>query len=233
MKICGLQKLAMVDYPDKLAATIFTGGCNLRCPFCHNALLVTELEQNPEAYTVDEVLAFLKGRRGLLDGVVISGGEPLMQNGVAEFARSIRKMGFAVKLDTNGTYPEKLEALLNSGLLNYVAMDIKNSPERYPETTGVPHFDMAPVQKSVELLRNSNVPYEFRTTLIREFHTAADLRAIGEWLRGAPRYFLQTFVDSGNLVGKDKSMHPYSAREMKEFSKLLGPYFDMVGVRGV
>lgn len=230
MKICGLQKLAMVDYPGKLAATVFTGGCNLRCPFCHNALLVTQVEENP-VHPTEEVLAFLKTRQGLLDGVVISGGEPLLQEGVPDFARAVKDLGFSVKLDTNGTFPDRLEALLRSGLVDYVAMDIKNCLPKYPKTAGLRDLDTQPVQESAALLRSGNVPYEFRTTLVRELHTAADLLSIAHWLEGSPRYFLQTFVDSGNLVGS--GMSPFTAREMQAFADLVRPFFGTVGVRGV
>lgn len=230
MKICGLQKLAMVDYPGKLAATVFTGGCNLRCPFCHNAPLVTRVEEN-EVHPVPEVLAFLKSRRGLLDGVVISGGEPLLWDGAADFARSVKELGFSVKLDTNGTFPDRLSALLREGLVDYVAMDIKNSLAKYPTAVGVPAFDTAPVRESVELLRTGPVPYEFRTTLVRELHTEEDLLAIAHWLEGAPRYFLQTFVDSGDLVGS--GMNPFTSQEMQRFAALVRPFFGAVEVRGV
>lgn len=231
MKICGLQKLAMVDFPGKLAATVFTGGCNLRCPFCHNALLVTRLDENPAEYDPEDVLAFLKTRRGLLDGVVISGGEPLMQPGLEPFIRSVRELGFAVKLDTNGAYPEKLQSLLDAHLLDYVAMDVKNSPTRYGETVGIPDFDLAPVRRSAAELMTDGVPFEFRTTLVREFHRREDLLAIGEWLRGAPRYFLQTFVDSGNLIGG--GLHPFTPEEMRDFAAVVRPFFGAAEVRGV
>ena len=179
MHIHGLQKLAMVDYPGKLAATVFTGGCNLRCPFCHNALLVTRLAASPEIPAAD-VLDFLAARRGLLDGVVLSGGEPLLQPDAADFLRRVREMGFSVKLDTNGCYPDALAAILEEGLADYVAMDVKNSPRRYGETVGVPDFDLAPVEESIRLLRNSGVAHEFRTTLVRELHREEDLDAIDD-----------------------------------------------------
>lgn len=231
MKICGLQKLAMVDYPGKLAATVFTGGCDLRCPFCHNALLVTRLDENPEEHSVEEVLAFLKTRRGLLDGVVLSGGEPLIHSGVAEFAKAVRELGFSFKLDTNGTHPETLSALLDAGLLDYVAMDIKNSLPKYPATVGVREFDTEGVQESVRLLRGGRVPYEFRTTLVRELHTADDLQAIGAWLEGAPRYFLQTFSDSGGLISPGLSA--FAPEEMRAFARQMQSFFGEVEVRGI
>lgn len=230
MYLCGLQKLAMVDYPGKLAATVFTGGCNLRCPFCHNALLVTRLDETPELGE-EAVLSFLATRTKLLDGVVLSGGEPLLQPDAADFLRKIRQMGFAVKLDTNGFFPDRLSAILEEGLVDYVAMDIKNAPEKYPITCGIPGLDTAPVAESVKLLRQSGVDFEFRTTLVREFHTPEDLLAIGRWLEGSPRYFLQAFVDSGNLVGSGCS--PFTPQEMRDFTLLLRPFFHEVSLRGV
>ena len=230
MRICGLQKLAMVDYPGKLAATVFTGGCNLRCPFCHNALLVTELDRCPESYTVEEVLTFLKGRRGLLDGVVLTGGEPLLQAGAEDFLRAVRDLGFAVKLDTNGTFPERLAAIVEAGIVDYVAMDIKNCLPKYPMTVGLDSFDTRPVQESAQLLMTSGVDYEFRTTVMRPCHTAADIEAIGHWLEGAKRYFLQTFVDSGNLIGG--GMTPFTPDEMQGLAALARPHFGTVEVRG-
>lgn len=235
MYICGLQKLAMVDYPGKLAATVFTGGCNLRCPFCHNALLVTRLDETPEI-PEREVLDFLASRRGLLDGVVLSGGEPLMQPGAADFLQAVRNLGFAVKLDTNGCYPAPLSDILARGLVDYVAMDIKNSREKYAATVGVPGFDLAPVEESIRLLKASGVDYEFRTTVVREFHTADDIRAIGQWVgdrpaRPASRYFLQSFVDSGNLVGQ--GCHGLSPLEMQALAEAARPHFGQVSLRGV
>ena len=230
MRISGLQKLSMVDYPGKLAATVFTGGCNLRCPFCHNAPLVLRVSETPEL-TVEEVLTFLRSRKGLLDGVVLSGGEPLLQNGAADFLREVKSLGFAVKLDTNGCYPEALAAILEDGLVDYVAMDIKNRPEKYPETVGIPGFDMAPVWESVRLLRSSGVDYEFRTTVVREFHTLEDIRAIGEWLKGSKRWYLQQFVDSGDLVGT--GCHGREPLELRAFARMAEPYFGTVEIRGI
>lgn len=230
MDISGLQKLAMVDFPDKLAATVFTGGCNLRCPFCHNAPLVTRPEE-AEHFTEEAVLAFLASRKGLLDGVVLSGGEPLLHDDAADFLRKVRSLGFAVKLDTNGCFPDRLSALLDEGLVDYVAMDIKNSPANYPRTCGVAAMDLDAVEASVRLLRGSGVDYEFRTTLVREFHTADDITAIGQWLRGAPKYYLQNFVDSGNLVGQ--GCHGFTPEELHAFETLARPFFGQVALRGV
>ena len=230
MHIHGLQKLAMVDYPGKLAATVFTGGCDLRCPFCHNALLVTRLAETPEI-PEEAVLDFLASRKGLLDGVVLTGGEPLLQPVAADFLRKVRALGFAVKLDTNGCHPAALADILDQGLADYVAMDVKNSPRRYGETVGVPDFDLAPVEESVRLLQRSAVDHEFRTTLVRELHSEADLDAIAAWLEGAPKYFLQNFVDSGNLIGQ--GYHGFSPEELRAFAERMRPHFGAVELRGV
>ena len=230
MRISGLQKLSMVDYPGKLAATVFTGGCDLRCPFCHNAPLVLRVAETPE-FSQEEVLSFLRTRQGLLDGVVLSGGEPLLQAGAAEFLAAVRSLGFSVKLDTNGCHPEALANILERGLTDYVAMDIKNRREKYAETAGMPGFDLAPVEESVRLLQSSGVDFEFRTTVVREFHTAADIRAIGQWLEGSPRYFLQKFVDSGDLVGT--GCHGLEDAEMRALAETARPWFREVTLRGV
>lgn len=220
----------MVDFPGKLAATVFTGGCDLRCPFCHNAPLVTRAAEQPELLR-QEVLDFLQSRQGLLDGVVLSGGEPLLHPDAAEFLREVRDLGFAVKLDTNGCHPSALAGILDRGLVDYVAMDIKNSPEKYPETVGVPNFDLGPVEESVRLLRDSGVDYEFRTTVVQGLHTPADIRAIGRWLEGSPRYFLQRFVDSGDLVGSGcRSPEP---EELQALAETAAPWFGEVVLRGV
>lgn len=231
MNICGLQKLSMVDYPDKIAATVFTGGCNLRCPFCHNALLVTRLSETPVLPT-GEVLDFLRSRRGLLDGVVLSGGEPLLYPDAADFLKAVRELGFAVKLDTNGCFPDPLAAILDAGLVDFVAMDIKNTPEKYAATVGVPGLDMTPIYNSIDLIRRSGVDHEFRTTVVRELHTPADLEAIGQWLHGAPRYALQQFVDSGNLIDGG-GFHSYAPEEMHALADQMRPHFGAVIVRGV
>jgi len=230
MHICGLQKLAMVDYPGKLAATVFTGGCNLRCPFCHNALLVTRLNESP-VITEEEVLDFLASRKGFLDGVVLSGGEPLMQPGAADFLAKVRELGYATKLDTNGCYPEVLADILDRGLVDYVAMDIKNSREKYAQTVGIPDFDIAPVEKSVQLLKESGVDHEFRTTVVRELHTTEDIHSIGQWISGAPRYYLQQFVDSGNLIAA--GLHPLEKAELLALQAVARDFFSVAEVRGI
>lgn len=230
MRICGLQKLSMVDYPGLLAATVFTGGCNLRCPFCHNAPLVTGLADTP-TLTQDEVLDFLAARRGLLDGVVLSGGEPLLHPEAPEFLARARALGFSVKLDTNGCYPDALAHILEAGLADYVAMDLKNSPARYAETVGVKNFDPAPIHESLRLLKTSGIPYELRTTVVRELHTAEDIRAMGEWAQGAPLYCLQRFVDSGNLISP--GLHAPSQEEIQALAQAARPWFVRVEIRGI
>lgn len=230
MRIDGLQKMTLLDYPGKVACTVFTGGCNFRCPFCHNALLVTELPENPD-YTVDEVLGFLKKRAGLLDGVAITGGEPLMNPDIDEFIKEIRKLGYSVKLDTNGSYPERLESIVSQGIVDYVAMDIKNCKEKYAMTIGIKKNDLSKIEKSVDLLKSGIVDYEFRTTVVNEFHTVEDIRKAAEWIKGAKRYFLQNFVDSGNLIdskvsGVDKSV-------MLEMRDVAADFVPQTEIRGI
>lgn len=192
-----LQKLTLLDYPGRTAATLFTHGCNFRCPFCHNAGLVVRPSET--AVDENELFAYLDKRKKLLDGICITGGEPLLQPDIADFIRRVRAHGYAIKLDTNGSFPERLAALLDEGLIDYVAMDIKNSPEKYTETAGAKGI-LEKVQASVALLLQNKVDYEFRTTVTGNLHTEEDMRAIGEWIAGAKRYFLQPFKDSGDLV---------------------------------
>jgi pyruvate formate lyase activating enzyme len=235
MLILGLQKLSLLDFPGKLAATIFTGGCNLRCPYCHNARLVTRPESCARL-SESAVLAFLEKRRGLLDGVCITGGEPLLQADLEDFIVRIRTLGFLVKLDTNGCFPEKLARLIGRGLLDYAAMDIKNSFEKYPETVGLPAFDPAPVRRSIELLLKNAVPYEFRTTLVRPFHTEAELVAMGRTAAGTENYFLQNFEGGGGLLGFRNAgaavpMSGFSSGETEHFQRILSQYAVKVQVR--
>ena len=230
MRILGLQKLSLVDFPGKVAATVFTGGCDLRCPFCHNAPLVLP-GRGTAARGAGGVLDFLASRRGLLDGVVLSGGEPLLQPDAADFLAEVKAMGFAVKLDTNGCHPDALADILDRRLADYVAMDIKNSLEKYPWTVGVPGFDTAPVERSARLLMEGPADYEFRTTLVRPFHEVGDMETIGRWLRGARRYYLQAFVDSGDLVGG--GCVPFTPEEMEGFLQAARPFFQSVALRGL
>ena len=229
MRISGLMKLTLLDFPGHTACTVFTGGCNYRCPFCHNAELVLRPSAQPEIPEA-EFFALLKKRRGLLDGVAVTGGEPTLQPDLPDFLRRIRDLGYAVKLDTNGTRPDLLRRLAEEGLVQYVAMDIKNAPGRYGETAGVedPRLDM--VRASAAFLLEGTVPYEFRTTAVRELHRPEDLREIGRWLRGAERYFIQCFADSGDLI--EAGLHPCSREELELLLEAVRPFIPAAELRG-
>ena len=230
MNIQGIQKLTLLDFPDRTACTVFTGGCNMRCPFCHNASLVLRPGENP-AYFEEEIYAFLKKRQGILDGVAITGGEPLLQHGLEEFILRVRELGFAVKLDTNGSYPDRLAALIDQGLLDYIAMDVKNSREKYAQTVGVKGFDIAPIEQSIALLRTSGVPFELRTTVVRELHSAEDIEDMGVWLQGDHVHFLQGFIDSGDLI--KKGLSGYDKNQMEDLVNVLKSYVPHAQLRGV
>jgi pyruvate formate lyase activating enzyme len=228
MNIAGLQKLTLLDYPGRLAATVFTGGCNFRCPFCHNASLVLE-SAAPAVVSEEEFFAFLGGRQGLLDGVCVSGGEPLLQADLDRFLARIKSLGFSVKLDTNGSDALKLRALVAAGLIDYVAMDIKNAPARYAETAGLQGGMPPDVPESVDFLLGGSVDYEFRTTIVKEFHTAEDLAAIGKWIRGAKRYFLQSFEDRGHTLRP--GLHRVEREELESFAAAVRPQVPAVCIR--
>ena len=228
MRIGGFQKMTVLDYPGKIAATVFTYGCNLRCPFCHNASLVVD---DSELLSVDEILRYLARRRGILDGVCVSGGEPLLQPDIESLLRAIRDLGLQVKLDTNGTLPHRLADVTAKGLVDYVAMDIKNAPSRYPETVGCAQVDLDAVRESASLLMRGNIPYEFRTTVVRELHGDDEIEEIGRWIAGAERYFLQGFIDSGNLIGGGLSA--YTKEEMERLRAVAARYVPSAAVRGV
>lgn len=230
MKINGFQKMTLLDFPGRVAATLFLGGCNLRCPFCHNASLVLP-DGVREEYTETEVFSYLERRRGLLDGVCVTGGEPLLRTELPAFLAKIRQMGFAVKLDTNGTLPERLIALCSAGLVDYVAMDVKNALPRYAETVGVDGFDTAPVEKSIDFLLSRKVDYEFRTTVVRECHTVEDIAALAARIAGAKRYFLQSFVDSGDLLSEGLSaVSKETLTAMRDAARAFVPATEMRGV---
>jgi pyruvate formate lyase activating enzyme len=230
MLIKGLAKLTLLDYPEHVACTVFTGGCNFRCPFCHNASLVERVSTLP---TMDEsdIFSFLAKRRGVLDGVCVTGGEPLMMPDLGDFLGRIKDMGYAVKLDTNGSYPDRLAALIDRGLVDMVAMDIKNSPEKYALTTGLSHFDMAPIYQSVDILMQGSLPYEFRTTVVKELHSAEDFEKIGQWIRGAKAYHLQSFADSGDLLSQ--GLHAHTKESLTEFLYIVQKYVKASYLRGI
>lgn len=230
MIIKGLQKLTLLDYPEKTACTVFTGGCNFRCPFCHNSSLVF-MNNNDDDITEEEVFAHLTKRKGILDGVCITGGEPLLQNDLEAFIRRIKEMGYLVKLDTNGYAPKKMKKLIEDGLLDYVAMDIKNSPEKYAITSGLDKINFSNIKESIDFLINGNIKYEFRTTAVAEFHTLEDFEKIGQTLQNADRYYIQNFVDSGELICG--GLHALSKNEMFQAKTIVNRYVHNVELRGI
>lgn len=228
MEIAGLQKMTLLDYPGRIACTVFLAGCNLRCPFCHNAALVLP-DRICQTMTDTDLLAFLQSRKRKLDGVCITGGEPTLHPELPHLIRAIRELGFQVKLDTNGTHPQVLRELLQSGLLDYVAMDIKNAPGKYYETCGNRDV-LRQVQESAALLMEGRVDYEFRTTAFHPFHTPDDMVEIGQWLQGAKRYFIQQFVDSGDLIGTGTALSP---QEMAALRDAVIPFIPNTQLRGL
>ena len=235
MKIHGLQKMTLLDFPGCVACTVFLGGCDMRCPFCHN----WELVDGSAKVVTDEVglLSFLKTRVGLLDGVAITGGEPLLREELPELIREIRELGFKIKLDTNGNHPDRLKKLLDEGLLDYVAIDIKNSKPRYEETIGLPGFNISNIEKSVELLLskeankiNPDFDYEFRTTTLKQFHNRESFEAIGQWIKGASNYYIQSFIDRDTVPYS--GFEAYSREELEVFLKIVKNYVDHTEIRG-
>lgn len=229
MNIKGLQKTTLLDFPEKLACTVFTGGCNFRCPFCHNASLVLragEVGGVPE----EEFFAYISKRSGMLDGVCITGGEPLLNSDIEDFIRKIRSFGLLVKLDTNGAFPEKLESLLDKGLLDYVAMDIKNSKEKYALTAGVKEFPVE-IEKSIDIIIEKAPDYEFRTTVVRELHDESNILNIAKRIKNAEKYFLQTYIDSGDTI--DRGFSAYSASEMLEMLENVKKILPVTALRGI
>lgn len=230
MKLVGLQKMTVLDFPGRVACIVFTFGCNFRCPFCHNASLVVGDSDNQ--ITEDEIFAYLKKRQGILDGVVVTGGEPLLQKDIEDFLRKIKTLGFEIKLDTNGTFPDKLKNIVNEGLVDYVAMDIKNSPEYYSVTAGVEDLNLEKIKESVDFLIGQNkVPYEFRTTIVAQYHSEDMMDKIGEFIKGAENYYLQGFVDSGDLIGNNLSALPKA--NMQKMAERISKYVKNVSLRGI
>ncbi len=228
MFFAGFQKLTLLDYPEKVACILFTMGCNFRCPFCHNASLV-RAEEKPQI-TEEEVLTFLKKRQGILEGVCISGGEPLLYDGLGDFIRKVKALGYSVKLDTNGSFPDKLKVLVREGLVDYVAMDIKNTFDKYSNTSGI-DVNLDNIKESIDFLMSGETEYEFRTTLVKELHTDADMEIIGKMIKGAKRYFLQNFVDSGDVLCEN--MHPLTEDELENMKQIARKYVSNTICRGV
>ena len=240
MIIKGFQKLTLLDFPGRLAATVFlggcnmrcpvfTGGCNFRCPFCHNALLVTH--QDDDEFSEEEIFAHLRLRKNVLDGVAVTGGEPLLQKDIERFLYEIKEEGYAVKLDTNGSFPEKLQGILELGLVDYVAMDIKNCPPKYGVTIGLEHYDISPVKESIELLKNSGIDYEFRTTVIEQYHSESEIRAIAQWIQGAKRWFLQQFKSSERVPNGELTAPSF--QKMQEYLQIAQQIIPETELRGV
>jgi len=226
--ITGFDKLSLLNYPEKMACTVFTPGCNFRCPFCHNASIV---ENRYKEYDENNVLRFIKSRCGIIEGVCITGGEPLLQPDLKDFIRKIKDMGLLVKLDTNGYMPDKLKELIDEDLIDYVAMDIKNCFEKYTLTSGTACFDKNRIMKSIEILLEGKVEYEFRTTLVKEFHQKEDIDKICEMIKGAKRYYLQNFEDTGDIIGKD--LHGLSKLGLEDYLSEAKQYLACAELRGV
>lgn len=230
MKFGGLQKLTLLDYPDKVAATVFTVGCNLRCPFCHNFSMVVGNGDRIEQLTEDEILSFLSKRSNVLEGVCVTGGEPLIQPNIEEFLCKVREMGYAIKLDTNGAFPDRLSALIAKGLIDYVAMDVKNCKEAYSQTVGC-EVDLDAIERSVALLKSGVVDYEFRTTVTATFHTEESISVMAKWLAGAKRLYLQQFVDSGDLI--DPNVTGVDDATLKKYCDIARRFVPNTQIRGV
>ncbi|MBQ1289069.1 MAG: anaerobic ribonucleoside-triphosphate reductase activating protein, partial [Erysipelotrichaceae bacterium] len=230
VRFYGLQKLTLLDYPGNMAATVFTGGCNFRCPFCHNRSLVF-LNENDSEIANEDIFDFLKNRNKVLDGVCITGGEPLLHKGIRAFIQRVRDLGLKVKLDTNGSNFTALKQLVDDGLIDYVAMDIKNSKEKYAMTIGLESYDLSEIEKSVSYLLEDHVDYEFRTTIVKEFHEVSDLEKIGRWIQGAKRYYLQNFEDHGTCIQSGLGEVPLETLE--EMKQIVRPYVNEIEIRGV
>ncbi|MCK4365209.1 MAG: anaerobic ribonucleoside-triphosphate reductase activating protein [Thermoplasmatales archaeon] len=230
MKIGGFQKTSLLDYPKEISAIIWTVGCDFRCPFCYNKDLVLD---NVENIPKEEIFAFLKKRRGLLDGLVISGGEPLMQKDIVQFAEKVKKLGYLIKIDTNGMYPEKLKELIDKKLVDYIAMDVKAPKNKYDNLTGV-KTNIKKIGESIEIIKNSNIDYEFKTTFAPGLLGKQDIIDIAKWLEGSKRYYLQQFKSDAPLISsKLQNVEPYSRDELIETLNDIKPYFENCEVRGI
>ena len=232
MLISGLQTLTLLDFPGTVACTVFTGGCNFRCPFCHNASLVLPERLDGDPDGAETVLAFLKKRQGILEGVAVTGGEPLLHADLPELLRKIRALGYRVKLDTNGSFPDRLRAVVEEGLVDRVAMDIKNPPALYAPTVGLRALDIGAIERSKDFLLEGRVDYEFRTTVVKGLHTAESLREAAGWIEGAREYYLQQYKDSGDVIRPD-GLSAYSDEEMRDLRDAVAEVLPCVKLRGV
>lgn len=230
IRFYGLQKLTLLDYPGNMACTVFTGGCNFRCPFCHNRSLVF-LNENDSEISTSDILDYLETRSKVLDGVCITGGEPLLHKGIRTFIEKVRNLGLKVKLDTNGSNFAALKQLIDDGLVDYVAMDIKNSPEKYQETIGLQGYDLGEIEKSKNYLLENHVEYEFRTTVVKEFHDIADFENIGKWIKGARHYYLQNFEDHGTCI--QEGLSEVGPDVLEQMRQTVMPYVENVEIRGI
>lgn len=230
VRFFGLQKLTLLDYPGKMACTMFTGGCNFRCPFCQNSDLVF-MPENTVEIPSEDISYFLQKRKGILEGVCISGGEPLLHEGLESYLKTIKEMGYKVKLDTNGSNPERLQQLVEANLVDYVAMDVKNAPNAYAKTTGIENINMDPIQKSVSYLMENHVPYEFRCTIVKELHSKENMHEMGKWIQNARVIYLQNFEDSDHVI--QKGLHAHDENTLKEFAEILKQYVEKVEIRGI
>ena len=230
MDFAGMQSLTLLDFPGKVACILFVQGCNLRCPFCHNASLVRGGAEN--LYPEEKVLSFLKKRQGLLDGVVISGGEPLLYLELLPFLKKVRQLGYAIKVDTNGTHPDLLKQIISEGLADYVAMDIKNSPAFYAATTGISKPDIAAIDASRNFLMSGVADYEFRTTVVKGLHTQESIAELSSWIAGAKRYFLQGFKDSGDLLSP-LNLSAFNEEEMNSLLEIAKKHTPNAQLRGI
>lgn len=233
MIIRGLLKTTLLDYPGHVAATIFLGGCNFRCPFCHNMDIV---ETGKNYYSEEEIFGFINKRKGILDGICITGGEPTLYSELPDFIRKIKETGLLVKLDTNGTNCQMLNSLIKDGLIDYVAMDIKSSMDGYETVAGIENSVgkdvlLKDVIKSIEILKNSCIDYEFRTTVVSEYHNMEVMNEIGKMIKGAKKYYLQAFTDSEYVP--DHSLNAPSKEKLEEYRELLIKYVEIVEIRGL
>ena len=241
MQIHGFNKTTLLDYPEHIAATVFTGGCNFRCPFCHNGELVLDPAGQP-SIAEEEVLSYLKKRQGILQGVCVTGGEPTLQKDLKEFLRKIKELGYPIKLDTNGYMPGVLWDLLQEHLIDYVAMDIKASRENYARAAGLKNMDLSRIEESIGILKSSGIPYEFRTTVVKGIHTVGEFEEIGRWIEGCPAYYLQNYQENDNCLYRmtqaedDSAESPFGAfsgEELEQMAELARKYVGKVVLRGV